>query len=75
MKHLTIFENFGNYYQDMTPESAIEKAKLDFRLANKKGNVGQVDKILGNLKTHLDDIGYNWRQDPQALELLGDYLD
>lgn len=76
MKHLKTFEYYNNYYQgSITVDDAIEKARNDFNLAMKQGNEGQADKILGNLKTYLDSVGYNWKTDPITLELLGDYID
>lgn len=56
----------------ITIKHAIEKAKLDYNLAIKQNNTGLADKILGNLKSRLDELKYNWN--PYALELLNDYL-
>lgn len=64
----------SSFYQGMQPKQAIEKAKMDYNSAIKKGNEGQADKIVGNLKSFLDAHGYNWKQDPYAMEILSDYI-
>lgn len=71
---LSINETLSNFYQGMQPKQAIEKAKVDYGLSIKKGNEGQADKIAGNLKSFLDAHGYNWKQDPYAMEILSDYI-
>ena len=32
------------------------------------------DKISGNLKSYLDTKKYDWKKDPHALEILGDFV-
>ena len=58
----------------MTPTDAINKAKLEYDHAIKTQNIGLANKIAGNLKTHLDSNNYNWKQDPNALEILSDFV-
>lgn len=63
-----------NFYQNLQPKEAIQKATVDHSSAVKQNNSGQADKIAGNLKAHLESLGYNWKQDPYAMEILGDFL-
>lgn len=63
-----------NFYQEMNPKQAIEKATVDYNFALKKNNEGQADKIAGNLKAHLESLNYNWKSDAHALEILSDFL-
>jgi len=63
-----------NFYKNLHPKQAIEKAAIDYNLAVKQNNTGQADKIVGNLKSYLESQNYNWKQDPRALELLSDFL-
>jgi hypothetical protein len=70
-KHITEAESF---YQGMNPKQAIEKATVDYNFALKNGNEGQADKIAGNLKSHLESQNYNWKSDPNALEILSDFI-
>ena len=65
-------EDYSNYYQNLDPKNAIAKAKIDHSNALKQNNQGLGDKIVGNLKSHLDSKGYNWKQDPYAMELIGE---
>jgi hypothetical protein len=61
-----------NFYQNLDPKQAIEKAGMDYNLAMKQGNQGQAEKIAGNLKSKLSISNYNWQQDPRALEIIGE---
>ena len=64
-----------NFYQNLKPKEAIQKAMVDYNFALKKDNTGQADKIAGNLKSHLESQKYNWKQDPYAMEILSDFLE
>lgn len=80
MKNIKMFddfvnENIENLYQNMTPKDAINKAKIEYDNATKTQNIGLANKIAGNLKTYLDSIDYNWKQDPYALEILSDFVE
>jgi hypothetical protein len=66
----SVDENLNNFYQNMNPKDAIAKAKVDYTSAMKQNNQGLADKISGNLKTFLSSKGYNWNQDPSALEVI-----
>lgn len=63
-----------NFYQNLQPKEAIQKAMVDHNHALKQNNTGQADKIAGNLKSHLELHKYNWQQDPYAMEVLGDFV-
>ena len=67
-------EDLGNFYDGMSPKDAIRKASVDHSFARRGGDVGRADKIVGNLKTHLEKQNYNWKTDPYALELLSDFI-
>ena len=44
-------ESIGdNYYKELDPKAAIDKATIDFQHANKTDNDGLANKIAGNLK-------------------------
>jgi len=64
-----------NYYKELDPKAAIDKATIDFQHANKTGNDGLANKIAGNLKIYLDYKQYDWKKDPKALEILDGFLD
>ena len=64
----------SNFYQNLQPKDAIIKAKNDQALAMKQNNQGQSDKISAQLKNHLDSKGYNYKQDPYATDVLGDFV-
>lgn len=66
----SVDESLDNFYQNMNPKDAIAKAKIDYSSAMKQNNQGLADKISGNLKTFLSSKGYNWNQDPSALEII-----
>jgi hypothetical protein len=63
-----------NFYQNLSPKQAIEKANVDYGFAIKQNNSGQANKIIGNLKSYLETQNYNWKQDPRALEILSDFV-
>ena len=63
-----------NYNQGQDVKQAIDKSIIDYNYAIKSNNEGLANKIAGNLKTFLDSNNYNWKQDPRALEILGDFL-
>lgn len=67
-------ENLVNYYQNMQPKDAVNKASIEYKSALKNNNQSLANKISGNLKSHLESVGYNWKQDPYALEILGDFI-
>jgi len=74
-KHIRniINEEFENFYQGMDPEKAIQKAEIDYNYAMKNNNESKGNKILGNLKSHLENLNYNWMANPKSAELLGDF--
>jgi len=55
--------------------SLIQKTAEGVRHATKQGNNGLADRWAIKLKNELENQGYNWKRDPYALEILGDYLD
>lgn len=70
----TLNDNYNNYYKDLSAKDAIGKATMDLNHAKKVSNDGLVEKITSQLKEHLEKINYDWKKDPHALEILGDYL-
>jgi len=56
-------------------KAMISKAKMERDKALKDGNGGLADKIEGRLKVKLDNLNYNWKTDPDAMEVLGDFLE
>jgi hypothetical protein len=72
--NLKIAEGLDNLYQNMNPKDAIQKAAIDFNHATKTGNEAQANKVAGNLKSMLDSSSYNWKQDPYAMDILGDFV-
>ena len=56
-------------------KAMISKAKMERDKALKNGNDGLADKIEGRLKVKLDNLNYNWKADPDAMEVLGDFLE
>lgn len=63
-----------NFFQGLDPKKAIEKAKTEVEHANKSNNWAMGEKIGGQLKSYLDSKHYNWKQDPHALDILGDFV-
>lgn len=53
----------------------IQKTAVGVRHAMKQGNQGLADKWAVRLKDNLTKQGYNWKSDPDALEILGDYIE
>ena len=56
-------------------KAIIQQARVNRDKAIKMGNEGMADKIEGNLLKKLQSLNYNFRQDPDAMEVLGDYFD
>ena len=56
-------------------KAMISKAKMERDKTLKNGNDGLADKIEGRLKVKLDNLNYNWKADPDAMEVLGDFLE
>ena len=56
-------------------KAMISKAKMERDKALKNGNDGLADKIEGRLKVKLDNLNYNWKAYPDAMEVLGDFLE
>lgn len=56
-------------------ESLISGYSVKHNHAIKIGNTGMADKIAARLKSQLEDMGYDWKSDPSALEMLSDYID
>jgi len=52
----------------------IQKYAPHIKNAEKKNDPVALDRLQGKLKTILIDMGYNWKQDAFALELIGDEL-
>lgn len=50
--------------------SLIQKADREIRLATKKGDLPAARNFRINLKNQLEKAGYNWKQDPYAVELI-----
>lgn len=59
-----------NYFEGMAAKDAINKAKIEHTGAVKKGNQSLADKIEMNLKNHLENIKYEWKRDPDALDII-----
>ena len=56
-------------------KAIIQQAKVNRDKAIKGGNEGMADKIEGNLLKKLQDLNYDFKKDPDAMEVLGDFLD
>lgn len=69
-----INEEMSNYYQGLQPKEAINKAKVEYNFAIKNNNDGQANKITSNLKQHLNQQQYDWKRDPQAMDILSDFI-
>ena len=68
-------DSYDNLFQRYTePRDAIHSAIIGYNHAIKSNNTGMADKISGNLKSHLESMNYDWKKDPYALEVLGDFL-
>lgn len=65
----------GNLYLNLEPKQAISKATNDYNHSLKLGDEEKSNKILNDLKQHLENSKYNWEQDPQAVDILGDLLE
>lgn len=59
--------------RNIEAEEIIQKAKVEYRHAMKINNEGLADKVLARLKDSLEAMNYDWKKDPNAIELLSDY--
>lgn len=64
-----------NSYSNLDPKQAIDKAIVDYNHALKSGDQNRSNKILKDLKSHLESSNYKWEQDPKAVDILGDLLE
>jgi len=56
--------------KENTVSSAIQKAEREIRFAMKKGDLVAARKLKMKLKSDLESAGYNWKQDPYAVDLI-----
>ena len=68
------FESFLNEGGSMetTADEIIQSSATKIRHAEKNGQ--PTVKLVQNLKKELEDINYDWKKNPSAVELLGDFL-
>ena len=68
------FEAFLNEGESMETiaDEIIQSSAAKIRHAEKQGQ--PTVKLVQNLKKELEDINYDWKKNPSAVELLGDFL-
>ena len=73
-KYENKFEAFLNEGESMetTADEIIQSSAAKIRHAEKQGQ--PTVKLVQNLKKELEDINYDWKKNPSAVELLGDFL-
>lgn len=74
LKKMGLAENRGRKKINEDIQKMIQDARMQINHAIKSNNQGLANKIAGNLKSQLEFSGYNWKQDPYALEILSDYI-
>jgi len=66
--------SFVEENRNRAAEEVIQDFAVDIRGAIKKGDKNTENKLKQQLKRELEMMDYNWKQDPDALELLGDFI-
>ncbi len=70
MRYIKLFETF---VETQEVSDIIEKAKVEIQHAKKSNDAKKAKEVAMNLMNKLDELGYEWRKDASAADLIGEY--